>query len=655
VRNRTFWLLLLLIGALAAAARLAHMASIQGSAYYEFDQSWELSDMRANRLWAEHLASGDWLDREAYRPRFTWEAQVATQETWAEWLGASTYYQPPLYTYLLALGIKITGSPDLFRWAQVLLGAVNVILLGLLGSRVVSRGAGLIAAALAAGYAPFIFYDAELLRGPLAIFLHLLALLALARAASSESPEESPSFGAGPAVSFKAWGLAGAALGIAYIGDSAIVTFIPLAALWAFLAPWRVVAAEGRRPARGDRPGWSARAGALRAGFIAAGLLAALAPLVMRNLAVGAPLLADTTRAPLTFVMGNAPDALPVGAAIPESAIGILRSSRYGALSTIKETLAAHRGDFGAILGLQWRKLQGLFNSYEVPDNPSFYYAALKSPVLARGLRLSCLSGLALVGLLLSARGAGRYALLHLYVAATFSLFLLAYVVSRYRQPLVLPLAIFAGLALVEAWDAVVAGRKAKALAVLVLAALLSFALPASPPPGYRYYRPAEFLVAAGWLDAKGEINEAASEIKEAIRFAREENAGLHASVELGLALGSLYARHDRYPEALSAYRDVLDDDPMNAEALAVAGGIHQDMDQPMQALKYLSLAEIASPSSEEVQARLGYLYWFVFEDGGKALVHLRRSLELAPNGPGASSHSALAAEIAAATTGLTQ
>lgn len=638
----TFWRVLVLVVLAAAGARLAHLASIRGTAHYDFDQSWLESDMHANRLWAESLASGHWLDSPAFRPRFGWHDGVATQETWTQWLGTASYYQPPLYTYLLAIGLKVWGNPDLFRWAQALLGAVNVLLLGLLGRRVVSPGAGLIAAALAAGYAPFIFYDGELIRGPLVILLHLLVLLALHRASRIEANEESAGETGKRAAPWKTWGLAGAALGLTYVGDSAIVTFLPLAAAWAFFAPWRsAVPAPGR--GRLDP-----RAGLLRAGFIMAGALAALLPLLARNVAAGAPLFSDTTRAPMAFVMGNAPGAVPVGAALPEGTSAILHASGYKTLPTILETLGAYHGDFLPLVRLQWEKLQGLFNSYEVPDNPSFYYAELQSPVLARALRFSCLSGLGLVGLLLSARGAWRYSLLHVYFAGTLALFVSAHVVSRYRQPLVIPLAIFAGLALVRAWEHARARRAVAALAILGGSVAISFALPSSPPPGYRYYRPAEFLVAAGWLDSKGEVNAAASEIKQAIKLAREEHAAESVRMDLGLALGGLYVKHERFPEALSAYRDVLDEDPRNPEALAVVGGIYQDMDEPMQALKTLMRAEAVSPGNPEVQARLGYLYWFVFKDADLALKHLRNALELAPNSAGAPTLSKLASDIAA-------
>ena len=628
--SRRFLAWLLLVGAAAAVLRFAHLASIGGTPLHDFPSSWTSSDMYVHRAWAEHLAGGDWLDRQTFRPRFDWMANVADEATWQRWLGPKTYYQPPLYVYLLALGIKVTGGPDAFRWLQALLGAANVVLIGLLGRRVAGPAAGIIAALFAAGFAPFIFYDGELLRGTLALTLGLLALLALHAA----SAREVDGGGAGFLTPWRrSWILAGAALGAAYCGDSAVVTFIPLAFLWAFL---------------GAAPRW--QEGALRAGWMAAGTLAALLPLMARNVAVGAPILSTTTRAPLSFVMGNAPGAKPVGAAIPESAAAILHASDYRMFGTIRETLRAHHGDIGAIASMQFQKLQGLFNSYEVPDNPSFDYAALDSPVLRWGMRFSCVAGLGLVGLMLGARRPRAWGLIHLYVLAVLSLFLMAHVVSRYRQPLVIPLAIGAGAALSEAGRALRQRRALAAAAIVASGAAISFALPSAPPAGYRHYRPAEFLAAASQLESRGDVARAAAEIKRALVLAQRENAAAAEKIDLGLALAELNLKHERFPEALSACRDVLDEDPRNIDALVMMGGIYHDTRQPMPALETLLRAQAVDPKNAEVQARLGHLYWFVSRDAEKALEHLRRAIEIAPDAAAAPALSALAAQIAAET-----
>jgi tetratricopeptide (TPR) repeat protein len=648
VRARNFWIAVVIIGMAAAGFRLAHLAIVNDTAHWKFLQSWTSSDMHSNREWAEKIADGDWLDRSAYRPDLSWQDNIAPPEVWARWMGSTTYYQPPLYIYLLAFCIKLTGGLDAMRWFQAFLGAANVVLIAWLGRKLFSSGAGLIAGLLLVAYGPFIFYDGEILRGTVVITMHLLVLIALAHAAlrhgASTDPNDDGAIGF--LVRHRWWLYSGMAMGVAFLADSAILVFMPLAALWVFMAPARDRPDDPPAPARVE--GFP-KPGARRVAVLVAGVLIGIAPLLLRNLVVGAPLFSSTTRAPLAFIMGNAPGALPVGAAIPESTASILQSTDYGTLATLRETLKAHEGSMGTLLDYQWQKLQGLFNSYEVPDNPSYYYLALKSPVLRWGLRFSCLSGLGLVGLFLAARKSRWFLLIHFYTAGVLSLFLLAHVVSRYRQPLVIPLALASGFALTAAWSAVKEKRLLAGILILFTGVGLSLAFPSDPPAGYRYYRPAEFLVAASQLESEGEISLAAKEIKQAIELGLSENVTSDVLVRLGLDLGKLYLRHERYPEALSAFRDVMEEDPRNAEALALVGGIHHDTNQPMQALKVLSLAAQEDPGNAEVHARLGHLYWFVFKDGEKALMGIRTSLELAPESPMARQLSALAAEISAA------
>jgi len=656
VSAKRFLAILLLIAAAGAGLRLAHLRSIRTEPFYHFDESWESSDMHANRSWAEHLASGDWLDRAAWRPRFDWQNSVADPATWDRWLGPATYYQPPLYTYLVALSLKATGTPDAWRLVQTLLGAVNVLLIGLLARRLAGPAAGLIAAFFAAGYAPFILYDSELLRGTVVITLDTLALLALEAAGAARENGAGTAGGAsGKSRVKRGFLLAGFLLGVAWLCDSAIVTFIPLALLWSVFLPARPESAgEGpgeRKKAPSSGPGW--KEGLPRAGWLAAGLAVALLPLAARNIATGAPLLSATTRAPLAFVMGNAPDARAVGAVVPDSTAAILAASDYRVGATILETIRAYHGDIGALLQRQWQKLFGLFDGYEVPDNPSFYYATLISPVLAWGMRFPCVAGFGLAGLLLASRSWRRFSLLYLYFAGVLSLFLLAHVVSRYRQPLVVPLAVFAAFALVEAGRALRARRWAAAAGIAAGGALLSFALPNSPPPGYRYYRPAEFLIAAQRLETQGDVVRAGKELRLAVSLAMKEEAPASERISLNNALGEMFLRHQRYPEALSAFRDVMDDDSMNAEALIATGGIYHDTNQPIEALAILLRAETAEPDNAEIEARLGHLFWVTFHDGAKALPHLRKALELAPNSPMAAQLSDLATQAAAA-TGLT-
>jgi 4-amino-4-deoxy-L-arabinose transferase-like glycosyltransferase len=121
--------------------------------------------------------------------------------------------------------------------------------------------AGLLAAAVGAIYGPFVFFVGSLLRDWLPPILDPLLILALLRAHDSARPRD--------------WILAGLLFGGCVLVKSSILLFLPLAVVW--------IAWESR----------SMRSIA----FLAAGLAIGIAPLVARNLAVGAPAFADRPHA----------------------------------------------------------------------------------------------------------------------------------------------------------------------------------------------------------------------------------------------------------------------------------------------------------------------------------------------------------------------
>jgi 4-amino-4-deoxy-L-arabinose transferase-like glycosyltransferase len=90
-----------------------------------------------------------------------------------------TALHPPLYSILLA-PVALVGGVHLLpqRLVGLLLGSVNVGLIGVLGRRI-SGGerVGLIASAIAAVYPPFITADGSIMSEPLYVFLLVVALL----------------------------------------------------------------------------------------------------------------------------------------------------------------------------------------------------------------------------------------------------------------------------------------------------------------------------------------------------------------------------------------------------------------------------------------------------------------------------------------------
>lgn len=135
------------------------------------------------------------------------------------------FFMSPLYTNLLALVWTISGDPALWmRLLQVLFGSGTVAVVFLLGRRLFSRPAAITAAALAATYAPLIYYDGMLLLESTLTLLLSLALLFLVRACQIGRVRD--------------WVLAGLTLGAAAVTRANILLFLPVfLLLWMFLPP----------------------------------------------------------------------------------------------------------------------------------------------------------------------------------------------------------------------------------------------------------------------------------------------------------------------------------------------------------------------------------------------------------------------------------
>ena len=82
------------------------------------------------------------------------------------------FYQAPLYSYFLALIYRFFGHDYLVpRLLQSAIGAINCVMIALIGKRLFGGRQGLVAGCIAALYGPFIYFEGELLRPVLIIFL----------------------------------------------------------------------------------------------------------------------------------------------------------------------------------------------------------------------------------------------------------------------------------------------------------------------------------------------------------------------------------------------------------------------------------------------------------------------------------------------------
>lgn len=437
-----------LIVVIAVALRIAFFLDI-GSGPLIWLHLWHEGDMNHFHRWAEQIAAGDWLSRNIDPPQHEWhreiaadyfkrhpeqletlstaggapgDAAAASTELWRRWAGRSAFWQDPLYAYLIA-GTYAAISPDprwVYLW-QMVLGVGNVLLIYLLARRLFGDAAGVLAAVVALACGPLLIDELVLLRTTCVAFAGLMIAWLILRAM------EAPHWGR--------WLTAGIATGAAVLLQS---QFQVVAALTALCVLWF---------------GRSAWRGALRNAVVfAGGVVLAMSPLMVRNLAVGLPPLTTPMSGTLALITateygaGAATWSHDHTAAILESSGGRLGPAFIAALRT-HPCVASY-------LELLVDRLLITWHGYEQPNNHNFYqFLEYSGTLRVLPFTFAIIAPFALIGMF---RGFARFREcwpLYALVAMGQLILLLLYAFARFRVPLVaaaIPFAAFGALSLIE-------------------------------------------------------------------------------------------------------------------------------------------------------------------------------------------------------------
>lgn len=400
----------LFVFAAALSVRLLYLAFIGRSPYFDVRQM-AGTDNFAFYEWAGRIASG-------------------------ELIGTGEYYLPPLYPYLLALALKLSGPHFLLvpRLLQALMGAATAALVALLAARLFRPRAGLLAGLLVAFYGPLIFYEAQFLRTGLLAFLYTALVYVMVR--GQERPDGRMGFAAGGL-----W-----AVGL--IAKPTIAALLPAVPVWLWLI---------HKQARGrDDGGRSFRR------FVALGALGFalfLAPLVARNVAADSPLFSVSRRGALEFAAGNLPGSDGEGWVLTPEALDLTLASDRRLSVTVVRVLAAWRDQPLGFVGLQLRKAGQFLSGFEIPNNVNYYvereYVGLfRLPLVGWPAALA----LGLLGMVRLRRQWRTAFVIYAYVGL-YSLGVVAfYVLARFRLPVAPALCVFGGIGL----DALIELARAK-------------------------------------------------------------------------------------------------------------------------------------------------------------------------------------------------
>ena len=374
--------------------------------------------------------------------------------------GEPTAHWSYLYTLYLAAIYAVFGPyPVVARLIQaVAAGILQPWLTWRIGARVFGGRAGLIAAALSAGYAYFVYYAGALMTETFCILAILWAIdvatsLAGQRGRGAARIWVLPARPALGASALRPWLLLGLAFGLAGLLRQVALVLLPVTLLWLVWTRWR----------RGSLVAPGARRTLVAGACVSVAVVGlAIAPWTARNYLAFGRFVPLNTNSGYALFWANHPvhgtDFVPL---LPyETYLGLIPSELRGLDEAALDGALLQRGlrfvaeDPGRYLRLSASRIESFFQFWPTPESGSLSNV---SRVLSFGILLPFM----LVGLLLSAASVWRrgpatgdsLVLLYSLVVAHSLVHLLSWALIRYRLPVDAILLLFAGLAVAELGD----------------------------------------------------------------------------------------------------------------------------------------------------------------------------------------------------------
>ncbi|MCP4649489.1 MAG: tetratricopeptide repeat protein [PVC group bacterium] len=367
-------------------------------------------DALSHYLYAMRMSQGDWL------------------------LKGEVVGRAPLYVYFLAFLFKMFGSGYFAaRIVQMLLGALNCVLVYFLGKKVFNRYVGAIAAFICSAYGVLIYFDAEFLYVGLGIFVNLLLLLFVLH--TVESPR------------FWKWICCGMLFGMGLQTNALIILFLPFLLIWIYL--------------------YSNKKAVTAVLLVVLGAVVFVLPFALRNYLEGGDVMLISSAAGINLYIGNNPGADGKSAFVPSRDFSYAEGWQDNVLTSSIKAAERELGheltpsevsrfwtlkaasfilkDPGSFCLLLIRKFFYFFNGYEIAENQSIYFfrvwssllkiTVFENSVIAFPFGLIC--PFALLGIFVSFRKGKGAHLLRFFVLANFILLMIFFVCSRYRTNVV--------------------------------------------------------------------------------------------------------------------------------------------------------------------------------------------------------------------------
>jgi tetratricopeptide (TPR) repeat protein len=548
---------------------------------------------------------------------------------------ADAFFRAPLYPYFLGLLYKLFGANQMVvRVIPSFIGSAGCGLVYLLArqlleprvashkpqaspksdfhrssfithhSVVVPRIAGLVMAA----YPLAIWYDGELLLEGMLTFLVLLGFVLLLRSRDTD----------------RQWWLPGIVFGLAVITRPNVLAFLALLPVWLFLEGNGFTGSRGQGSGSGARPPEPqtprTRSVWTRLLLVWGAAAIVILPVTIRNYVVSKQFVPVAWQAGTNFIIGNNPESDGVTAIVPGT-----RGSWWGGYDDAKRLaeqavgrplkgaeidrywmakgLEFWRKQPGKALGLLLRKTFLWFAGYEVGNESNLYgvkrysfinYLFFNSPFLK--FPFGILLPLALVGAWFLRRQWRRSLPVYLFVVAYSLSFIVFFVTSRYRTPMIPIVAIWAVIGLTGLTGPIPRRERGIALGIALAAFLL---LNANLAAAGRVLSPDQnhFAAALG-LHQQGRDAEALGELRMALGHDSATNV---LSFE-----ATLLQRNGDLAGAERAARAATRLHPSEADAWGSLGNVFANSGRLDSAARYFDVALQRDPYSLQAWVNLG-------------------------------------------------
>jgi tetratricopeptide (TPR) repeat protein len=543
-----------------------------------------------------------------------WAQQIAS----GAGLGPHPFFRAPLYYYLLA-GLYALFGPSLVlaRVAGGVLGAATCYLIARLGRALAGWQAGLLAGLIAAVYWPFIHFDTLLLTVGLEVFLNVLMLLLLLRAAERNS--------------WLLFLLSGVVLGLSVLTRPTILALAPVIVVWLWAK--------------------SKKGAVLRNAALAfAGVALAILPVTIRNRVVGGEWVMIASYGGVNFYIGNNPQADGVAAIvpgtradwqggyedthrIPERELG--RQLSEGEVSSywFHKGLEWIRANPSAWLRLTLQKLRLFWSPVEIPNNqPDWFFASLSGVAVLFWIGFPVVACLGLASLGLLARDWRTWSLVLLYGLVVMATVVAFFCPGRYRLPFIPVLILLAAAGLVRLPGLWRTRRLGPLTAYAACGGLAAVFLASNPPNRAIHWRETEgrghydlaMYYTRGSLEQPALREKVLAHLREAVRL-RPKDPYARTS------LGTWLLKYGQRDEAGQVLAQAVELNPQDAEAqgyyadyLYAAGRLAEAAEHYQRATELNATWANPHTSLGFVLAKLGRLE--------KARAQLETSLRLKPD-----------------------